>query len=554
MKRILSMALVAAMLLSMMLFTLVPASAADEVDGMWNTYGLASESDPDYKGEKKSVPGFEYTADGFKMTTADWSTSSPFSQMSTIDKVDLKEGVYMQVRVDDFDYDASDRWFNFFLWSTPTIDEGATGYGEGLQALIRMGSSTDEAKPGKLSSVTWYKDEFTSNGSTNFENAESFIVDGKNVLTFVVTYDEANGFSASVNGAVATEKEIEYLNEHFGENSMAHVGFAMLSSKAGGSQEATILKFGKTEADAEAPVSAGTDSKDAEDHVLDFAEIAGADTVEAGKPAILMTGDLGTSHLSNVPKSNIGNNISITTDYTVLCKGDIKGVDTGKWLVDSDVSFAIEDFPVVMCITKNLCACASGDGKCYAFEQGSAYLMTGDSFTAANDNKLSSFEICANAYSIDGDNYLYFWYDTSWNGDQFQGRINGTHFTFNVDNETVGANQYEVVLQAFFKTEEDAEAFAVEYFKSIGWIDGGDPVDPPVGGVDTDPVDTDPVETDPKTEDTTPKTEDPKPEQKPETEKQEETTGGCASVVGFGAVAIVAVAAVAGFVTFKKKD
>ena len=283
-------------------------------------------------------------------------------------------------------------------------------------------------------------------------------------------------------------------------------------------------------------------------------EIADPSAVPAGSPAIIMTGDIENSHLSNVPESDNGTDVSITDDHTVLCIGSNSTADCGKWLVDSDVSFAIEDFPVVMCITKNLCACASGDGKCYAFEQGSAYLMTGDSFTAANDNKLSSFEICANAYSIDGDNYLYFWYDTSWNGDQFQGRINGTHFTFNVDNETVGANQYEVVLQAFFKTEEDAEAFAVEYFKSIGWIDGGDPVDPPVGGVDTDPVDTDPVETDPKTEDTTPKTEDPKPEQKPETEKQEETTGGCASVVGFGAVAIVAVAAVAGFVTFKKKD
>ena len=284
-------------------------------------------------------------------------------------------------------------------------------------------------------------------------------------------------------------------------------------------------------------------------------EIEDPSPVPAGSPAIIMTGDIENSHLSNVPESDNGTGVSITNDHTVLYIGSNSTADCGKWLVDSDVSFAIEDFPVVMCITKNLCTCYADDGKCYAFEQGSAYLMTGDSFTAANDNKLSSFEICANAYSIKGDNYLYFWYDTSWNGDQFQGRINGTHFTFNVDNETVGANEYEVVLQAFFRTEEEAGAFAVEYFKGLGWTEGGDIVEPPVGGTDeTDPGENTEVNTEVNTEKTPEKDPEKDPEQKPETEKQEETTGGCASVVGFGAVAIVAVAAVAGFVTFKKKD
>ena len=200
-------------------------------------------------------------------------------------------------------------------------------------------------------------------------------------------------------------------------------------------------------------------------------EIEDPSTVPAGSPAIIMTGDIENSHLSNVPESDNGTGVSITNDHTVLYIGSNSTADCGKWLVDSDVSFAIEDFPVVMCITKNLCACYADDGKCYAFEQGFAYLMTGDSFTAANDNKLSCFEICANAYSIDGNNYLYFWYDTSWNGDQFRGRINGTQFNFRIDTETPGANTFEVVLQAFFRNEEEAAAFAVEYFKALGWRD-----------------------------------------------------------------------------------
>ena len=64
MKKILSMVLVAAMLLSVVfVIAAVPAAA---VDGNWNTYGLASESGDDYAGEKKSVPGYTYTADGIK--------------------------------------------------------------------------------------------------------------------------------------------------------------------------------------------------------------------------------------------------------------------------------------------------------------------------------------------------------------------------------------------------------------------------------------------------------------------------------------------------------
>ena len=575
MKRILSLALVAAMLLSMMIFALVPASAADEVEGMWNTYGLASESDPDYSGEKKSVPGFEYTDDGFKMTTADWSTSSPFSQMSTTQKVDVKEGVYMEVRVDDFDYDASDKWFNFFLWSTPYIDEGATGFGEGVQELIRISTSTDPAVPGKLSNIAWYKEEFTSAGSSSFDDPkpDSFIVDGKNVLKFEVTYDGTD-FAVNINGSKAPDKIIEYMKEHFGEDSMAYVGFAMLSSKAGGSQEATLLKFGTSKENAETPVSMGTDSKDAEDHVYTFADPETMEQPAAGQPAILMTGDIANSHLSNVPKSNIGGRVQITTDYTVKVGADIKTADAGKWLVDSDTSYLIEDFPVVMCITKNLCACQSDDGLCYAFESASAYIMTGDKYTADNSNKCDSLDICVDPYVIGDDSYLYFWYDTSWNGDQFKGRINGTHFSFGIDNETVGANEFEVVLQAFFKTEEDAEAFAEAYFADLGWgTPGGDPVesetDAPDNTEDTDAPDNTETETDP-VEDTEPKvpvasesetTEKSEPEVSEtetkapaQTEKEEEAAGGCASAVGFGAIAIVAIATAAGFVAFKKKD
>ena len=71
MKKILSTLLVAAMLLSLVIVAAVPAAADD--DSFWTTYGRASHHDPDYDGDRTSVPGYEYTDEGFHMTPADWS-------------------------------------------------------------------------------------------------------------------------------------------------------------------------------------------------------------------------------------------------------------------------------------------------------------------------------------------------------------------------------------------------------------------------------------------------------------------------------------------------
>ena len=548
MKKILSMVLVAAMLLSVVfVVAAVPAAA---VDGNWNTYGLASESGEGYTGEKKSVPGYQYTTDGFHMLSADWSTSTPFSQLSTKTKVDLKDGVYMQVRVDEFSYDAPDKWFNLFIWSTPHIDEGAPGFGTGVQTLVRPGTSNDPAVPGACGSISWYTNEWTNSGSSTIAEENRTVVDGKNILTLVVTYDPANGYMVTINGSEAPEKVITYMNEAYKTDSSAYIGFAMLSAKMGGVQSATVLKFGTTEATATKPQ--GDDSKANENYTIEYAPVdKDIDDIAEGTPAITMTGNYAESALASQPKSQVGTKIEVLENYNVKITGQSALADAGYWKVDSNVSYDIVDFPVVLCITKNLCSCEMEEG-CNAFESANVYVCTGDNVTPNPNCHVKGIDIGYDAYDINGDNYLYFFYDTSLDGEKFTGRINGTRFDFGIDINTPGANEFEVVLQAFFRTTDEAEAFAEDYFKSIGWVDedikgpdddnqgGGDGGD--VGGDDTNVPGGDVEE-----ESTT------TPVQGGDS-NDNASSGGCFGTIGAGAIAIVAVVAVAGFATFKKKD
>ena len=99
MKKLISAVIVAAMLLSLLSFiAVIPAAAA--VEGMWNVYSVAG----DYYLEDKeddefaAVPGYEYTDEGLRIIPADWSEHTPRFGVQTKDIVDLKEGVYFDIK------------------------------------------------------------------------------------------------------------------------------------------------------------------------------------------------------------------------------------------------------------------------------------------------------------------------------------------------------------------------------------------------------------------------------------------------------------------------
>ena len=544
MKKILSALLVVAMIASMCAVFALPASAS--ANDFFDTHGKASHEVPGYDGDINSIPGYKYTEDGFTMTTADWTTGKPFSHVSTRDKVDLKNGFYMQVRVDDFDYKVTDKWLNFNIWSKPSIDEGTgdTQFGTGVQTLIRP--STKAA----LSEIVWYTNAFDETGKSSIaKDYNGKDAEGRNILTLVITYDMQSGYDVTINGAKAPEKVIEYMNKTYADDSWAHVGFTMYSGSTGGSQSATILKYGDAELTAVKP--AGEGSKAPQNYIIEYAPIKDASTVPAGQPAVILTGDKETDDLKGTPLSNTGSIVRITEDGLIHIVATKSKGDCGVWDVKNDVSYDIQDFPVIMVITKNYCNDGAGPGGCFAYEEAELYLATGNEVVINPNNKIPGILPEEKAYFIDDDSYLAFIYDVSSHlksesdpDGRFDGRINATRFDLiDIDLVNPGANEFDIVMQCFFRTEEEARAYAEAYFTANGWEGHPD------------------EETDSETEtETESKTEsESQSEAKTETNAPEggndnASSGGCSGTVGFGAIAIVAVAAVAGFVTLKKKD
>ena len=231
---------------------------------------------------------------------------------------------------------------------------------------------------------------------------------------------------------------------------------------------------------------------------------------------------------------------------------------TGTWLVQNATSYAIEDLPIAMMVTRNLCTCSEEDladnnGICYASEESTVYLMTGEKLSA--DNECMTYaEVSWDAYVVGEDTYLSVMLDASDMGEVFSGRINGVRFDFKgVDITTPGANTFDICFVAFFATPEDANAYFEAYLTNLGWED-------PNAGADEETTEEETTVADETTvageDETTVAGEDETTVAGGNNSGSTETPAkkGCKGVVGFGAVAVVAVATVAGFVSFKKKE
>ena len=553
MKRILSTMLVAAMLLSLVIVAAaVPAAA---VDGAWTTWGHAAQHEEGFDGDANSVVGYEYTAEGLHTVPADYSTSTPFALIQTKAKVNLKDGVYMLVRVDNFTY-AGDKWFNVNIWDRASFEPGATTFGEGVQNLIRPGNAGAEGQPGTISSVSWYTGPFGGAGSSSMA-ADAVKADdqGRPLMALTVTWDGST-YAVNINGAAAPQAVIDWMNNKWGGNdSEAYIGFCFQNNQKGGTVEATILKFGTSEADATVPM--GDDSKAPENYSSVPAEIADASTVPAGQPAIFMNGNKVDSDVKGTPVSAVGATISINEDYSIHVVTPKTAADSGMWKVRNEVSYDIDDFPVGVCLTRNFCTC--GDDECYALESTNVYLCTGDVMQPDPAYAIKELDMSYDPYVIGDDTYLMFYFDMSDEYAPFdaEGRINGTRFDFSgVDIQTPGRNAFDVMFVAFFRNVDEASAYVESYLGELGWGAEDETTAAPV--VETTEAKTE-EKTEAKTEAKTEEKTEAKTEAKTDAKTDAPATGddkksGCGGVVGFGAIAVVAVAAVAGMVAFKKED
>ena len=233
MKKLLSIMLAMAMVLSLVIVAAVPAAA---IEGEWTVTAQADQENGVTKEENfNSVAGYEYDANGFHMTAANWAGQTPWARFVSKAKVDLKEGVYMEIVIDEFKgqhgVDWSDAWYNVMLTETQFVTPGAPAEGEAVQNLLRPYSDS-------LYTTTWYTTgNFVQTAAGHSDVTIATNANGKQVLTVEIAWDGTtytytiNGVSASTVVSAKNVLKREYENvrqrnvsEKLGENFFRNVG------------------------------------------------------------------------------------------------------------------------------------------------------------------------------------------------------------------------------------------------------------------------------------------------------------------------------------------
>ena len=188
------------------------------------------------------------------------------------------------------------------------------------------------------------------------------------------------------------------------------------------------------------------------------------------------------------------------------------------------------------------------------------YLATGE-FNSPDGEHCTSFYTCWDPIEIDGESYLYFYIDMS---DDFapweaKGRVNNIRVDFqNIDYTTPGLNQFDVCFVGVFRDLEDAEGYVYDYLGVEKPVDTEESSTEEATTVASEGATSTPEGTTVAPEGTTAAPEGTTAASEGTTaapaDNDDQRRGGCGSVVGFGAIVMVATVGAVGFVTFKKKE
>ncbi len=567
MKKLILLALAAIMVLSMIPAMAFSASADEEEEEVvypdpsedfWTVWRDAG----DYKVEEgepyRPACGYEYTSEGFRIISAEFGEYTAKANVSTSQPVNLKDGFYMEVRIDDFAYTGTsgkeDEWIAFSI-----ADRAHTGPASANSnhwcSLIRGAGNGEWHRADSIASFKNVAKTETAPASftpwggidvTAFRES-TVVKDGIEYYTFEVSYDGSE-YTLKVNGVALTGATgfTDYINSM----ESTYVIFTLHSGQKGGNAGATITKQGTSEADADVP--SGNDSREPEENLLIYGDLIDASTVPANKPALIMD-----ANKTSIKKDPAGSNIRLTPTgsgaYAVQASGAIPYF---TWSIRRELTYNAQDFPVVVMMLKDF---VGGDG--------GAYYCAGN-VVAANDAYMqnwSQWDDNARFYGAD-EEYTYIIMDFTEmiaNDEALLGRFHSIRPHFGVDVNDPDQCEWNIEFMACFRSVDEALAYGDWYNEEIiSTI----PVET------EDPADTDPVEDTqaPETNEDTQAPETNEDTNAPETnaaetsadttgETKAETTaetkaeeGGCASVVAFGAVAVLAVAAAA--VVLKKKD
>ncbi len=564
MRKILSIILASLMILSTFAMISVSADeAASGTEGNWEVHLDAFEEAKKENGEEvfQPLPGYHYTDDGFEIKPAEYNNVQ--AKYTVISKTKYSSKNFsIKIRLDDYSTEG-DSWVSFSFWSEKhglaqgsTNSDGSFGYG--WYSLLRDVLDPYEERDGKLSYMQTYNSGTKAQPGGNFtmetiEFEPDVDENGIQYLTF-----EVKNYIIFINGVEvgSTTNAAKALRNAFKDDSyLAYFGISVKSGLAN-----TPIKFTITEVDGVKPT--GTDSQEPETKTREYGDMIDASTIPAGTPGVLFDASMEKQNVKMPSTSKCI--VDFNEDESAFKITAYDMIGSIGFSVKDDYSVDVKDFPYVAILLKNYCSCEPTEGvsmseNCGFDEEAGIYYCAGD--VLAPDDKYK-FVLTGDDMvdvSPDGaeDYYTIFWQkiDTSvFEEDEDGNRIHSLRFDFAY---ITPMQEFEIISAGYFKNREDIVSFltAAGYNISIEDMGGAeDDNEGEPGGVEeetTEPnYDNTPEDfTDEGEEETTKKKEN----KTTAASNDEDKKGGCGSVVGMGAVAIIATASVAGAVIFKKR-
>lgn len=543
MKKLIALAVAAMMVISLIPVMAITSSAI--VEGDWITYRNAVGYEPPEDGEEEAytpAPGYEYTDEGLHMISPDFTNCLPYGTIQTKDTVDIDDGVYMEVRVDNFSYGGedgtTDNWISFSIWNSQKISQGNTSdYGEGWLSLNRGSNGNSDAGALAQSWISGAPSTWTLVSSPAID--PQLDEEGREIFTLEVT-KSGEDYTIRICGIVVSTSEVSEHLKKLNPDGQFYIGISFHSGVTGGVAEATVLKFGTSKDTAETPF--GQDSAEPEKNPIVIADLEDSASVPEGQPCMIFdatrstwSGKINGSGVSGVSLDALGNNAFQVNVTDPLATGYF------CWNIRRTVSYKAEDFPVIAFLVEDPNCLVNGGDLRYCAGQ----YMTADDVRKAN---FAIFDDFNRAYGddqvwtlfvIDLKDYL----TEEELADGWTNRINSLRFDFvemSIYNDAE-MDWFNFHWAGVFRSVEDAYAYGDTYMAAI---------DPTLTPSTSAPETTDPVDVPDVTDNQTNLPE----ETTAEPQGGEETTNedkGCSSSVG-SIIALMAAAAAA--VALKKKD
>lgn len=566
MRKILSLILASLMILST--FAVISVSAEEagaETEGNWEVHLDAFEEAKKENGEEvfQPLPGYHYTDDGFEIKPAEYNNVQAKYTVISKTKYSTKN-FSIKIRLDDYAVEG-DNWVSFAFWSEKhglaqgsTNSDGSFGYG--WYSLLRDASQPEDDHDQKLSLMQTYNSgtKAAPGGNNTTEEIEFTPVVDENGIQYLTFEVKMN--IIYINGVeVGQDKNAcKALRNAFKDDSyLAYFGISLKSGKAD-----TPMKFTIMEVDGVKPT--GTDSADPEVKTREYGPMIDASTIPEGTPGVLFDATFENQNIKMPSTSKCVVDMTEDNTFKITAHDMIGSVG---FSVKDDYTVDVEDFPYIAIILKNYCSCEPTEGvpmaeNCGFYEEAGMYYCAGK--TLAPDDKFKfklTGEDMRDVTPEDSDAYYTIFFqkidpsniEADENGDR---RIHSLRFDFAFI--PAGA-EFEILAAGYFRELQDIVTLVTSKGLDLELSEIQPETDP-----DTDPDGTNPDGS--GEEDTTEEDYDAYPgeedTEETATKKEKKTTAasndedemfGCGSVVGMGAVAIIATASVAGAVIFKKR-